>query len=70
MKGHQGTLQVSTAICNGSWNAIYAKSDSEYNKIVSEMIQSADGYGYDKCLDWSKKEADRRHKLEQEVENK
>lgn len=62
--------QVSTAICNGTWNAIYAKSDSEFDKIVSDMIKSVDGYGYDKCLDWSKKEADRRHKLELEVADK
>ena len=59
--------QISTAICNGSWNAIYAKNDSEYNKIVADMIKSADGYGYDKCKEWSQKEADKRHKLELEV---
>ncbi len=59
--------QVSDALRTGSWNAIYAKSDSEFDSIVSEMIKTVNGYGYDQCLEWSQKEAQTRHALEQEV---
>lgn len=56
--------QVTTCIKNESWKAIYAKTDKEFDKIVSEMTKDADKYGYDACLDWSLNEASIRKGLE------
>ena len=39
--------QVCDAIKNGSWNAIYAKDDAEYEKIVSKMLSDVKAYGWD-----------------------
>lgn len=57
--------QVSTAITTGSWKAMYAESDEEYDKIVDEMIKDANGYGYQECLDWCLDEAEIRYAREQ-----
>lgn len=59
--------QVTTCIKNESWNALYAKTDKEFNKIVDKMISEAKKYGYDKCKDWSVNEAKRRKSLEDEL---
>jgi multiple sugar transport system substrate-binding protein/putative aldouronate transport system substrate-binding protein len=48
----QKYVQVSTAIKNGSWRAIYANTDAEYNRIVADMIAQARSFGYDECLAW------------------
>lgn len=56
--------QVTTCIKENSWKAIYAKTDKAYDKIVSDMIKSAEKYGYQKCLEWSRNEAATRHALE------
>lgn len=61
--------QVTNAIVKGSWNAMYADSDAEYNKIVANTIKSANSYGYDECLKWSQKEADKKTKLISELKN-
>lgn len=39
--------QVCEAIRNGSWNAIYAKTDADYDKIVAKMIEDCKSYGWD-----------------------
>ncbi|MBR1741759.1 MAG: hypothetical protein IJ733_07780 [Lachnospiraceae bacterium] len=62
--------QVTTKIKNGSWKAIYAKSDKEFDKIVKDMISDTKKYGYDKCLAWAKEQAAERHKLEQATSQK
>jgi multiple sugar transport system substrate-binding protein/putative aldouronate transport system substrate-binding protein len=49
--------QVKQAIRSGSWKAIYAKSDSEYDFVVSQMIQNAKAYGYDQCVQWCQEQA-------------
>lgn len=59
--------QVTNCIVNYSWNAIYAKDDAEFNKIVDEMITNAYAYGYQTVLDWSLAEAEKRHVLEEET---
>jgi multiple sugar transport system substrate-binding protein/putative aldouronate transport system substrate-binding protein len=48
----QKYVQVSAVIKNGSWRAIYAGSDEEFNRIVQEMITQARSFGYDECLAW------------------
>ncbi|MCR5201877.1 MAG: hypothetical protein K6D02_02110 [Lachnospiraceae bacterium] len=55
--------QTTNAIVKGTWNALYSKTDAEYNKYVSSMIKSAKSYGYDACLKWSQGEADKKTAL-------
>lgn len=62
--------QVTDCIVKGSWNAIYASSDEEFEKIVSKMISDANEYGYAECLEWNENEAAIRHALEEEVRAK
>ena len=52
----QKYVQVSNAIKNGSWKAIYAKNDAEFNRIVQEMITQAKAFGYDECVEWDKEQ--------------
>jgi ABC-type glycerol-3-phosphate transport system substrate-binding protein len=52
--------QVSSAIRDGSWRAIYAQNDGEFDRIVAEMIAQAKGLGYDECLAWDIAEARKR----------
>ncbi|MCC8047421.1 MAG: hypothetical protein LIP12_18365 [Clostridiales bacterium] len=59
--------QVTTCITEGSWNAIYAESDEEYNSIVSQMIVQARSYGYADCVEWSQNEAAIRKAAEDET---
>ncbi|RDU23810.1 type 2 periplasmic-binding domain-containing protein [Anaerosacchariphilus polymeriproducens] len=49
--------QVTKCIKDGSWQAIYAKSDEEFNRIVEKMKTEAASYGYQQCIDWCKREA-------------
>lgn len=56
--------QVTDEIKNGSWKAIYAKTDAQYNKIVSDMVKKCNEYGYEDCVSWSTNEAARRKSLE------
>ena len=49
--------QVCDAIKNGSWNAIYAKTDAEYDKIVKKMISDVKAYGWDELNEFFVAEA-------------
>jgi multiple sugar transport system substrate-binding protein/putative aldouronate transport system substrate-binding protein len=49
--------QVKECITTGSWSAIYAKTDAEFDAIVAKMISDAKGYGYDECIEWCRNEA-------------
>lgn len=60
---------VTDVITTYSWKAIYAKNDAEYDKIVAEMIQKANDYGYDTCVEWSREQSAIRKGLEDEVRN-
>ncbi|GHV39469.1 hypothetical protein FACS189490_03130 [Clostridia bacterium] len=59
--------QVTTAVKNGTWKAIYATSDAEFDQLVAQMITDAKAYGYDECIEWAKPEAARRAQLENEA---
>lgn len=62
--------QVTKCITTYSWQAIYAKSDEEYDKIVAEMIQKCNEYDPNgECRAYSESEAAIRHGLEEEVRN-
>ena len=52
-----------------SWNAIYAKDDATFNKIVDKMIKSAKGHGYEECKKWSQEQAAIRYQKEQALSN-
>lgn len=58
--------QVKTCIQNGSWQAIYAKDDSEFESIVAKMRTDADSYGYQECIEWCENEAALRKAAEYE----
>ncbi len=56
--------QVTECIIAGSWEAIYAQSEEEFDRIVSEMTAEARKRGYEECIAWCNYEAKRRDKLE------
>ena len=58
--------QVTKAIREGSWKAIYAKSDKEFDQLVTKMRTAADGYGYAECVDWCKTDAAARYEEQAE----
>lgn len=62
--------QVADEIKAGSWKAMYAETDAEYDKIVNEMIKNANQYGYEKCLEWAEGQAADRHTQELAVRGK
>ena len=49
--------QVKTAVVNGTWNAMYAKSDEEFESIVAKVRKDCDAYGYAECIDWCREQA-------------
>lgn len=59
--------QVAEALKTGSWRAIYAKSDEEFDQIVKETRQKMYDYGYQECIDYQENEAVIRKALEDEV---
>ena len=60
--------QVTQAIKQYSWRAIYAKNDGEFNYHVQQMIKVCNDYGYDQVREWSRQQAATRYKL-QKAEN-
>lgn len=61
--------QVATCIKNGSWEAIYAKDDETFDKIVNNMIAQANEYGYDQCIEFQQNEAKLRAAAEKDAMN-
>lgn len=61
--------QVTEAIKNYSWQAIYAESDDAFDKIFSDMTDACNDYGYEECAAWVETEAVRRAGLEQAAKN-
>lgn len=63
--------QVTQAIVDGTWKAIEANSDAEFEKAVDEMIKTANSYdngnGYQKCVEWSVKEAETKKACEDAI---
>jgi len=58
--------QVAETIKTYSWKAIYAKNDDEFESIVEEMIQKANDYGYQQCVEFQQEQARIRTSLENE----
>ena len=60
--------QVAECLVNYTWQAIYATSDDEYNRIVNEMITKCNEYDPEGlCLAWCEEEAKIRCALEDQV---
>ena len=63
--------QVTQAIVDGTWLAIEANSDAEFEKAVNTMIANANSYdngdGYNKCVEWSVGQAKERKAREDAV---
>jgi len=59
--------QVTMAIKQGSWRAIYAGSDAEFDVHVERMINDAKAFGYDQCVEWILPEVDRRRAAENDA---
>ena len=57
--------QVTDCIKMGSWDAIYADSETEFDKIVDEMYREAVEKGYDECVQWCVEEAAKRKAAEE-----
>lgn len=58
---------VTDLIVTYSWRAIYAKDDAEYDQIVAEMIEQANAYGYQDCLQLSIEQSAIRYECEQQL---
>lgn len=56
---------VTEYIRNGSWDAIYADSDEQFDSIVKDMQTKAYAAGYEDCVEWCVKEAAVRKSLEE-----
>lgn len=62
--------QVKQIIVNGSWKAIYAKSDAEFDSIVKDMTNQAYAHGYEDCVKYQQHEAEIRKSLDDKVRSK
>ncbi len=60
---------VTKAIVNNSWLAIYAKADGEFNMHIANMKRQCNAYGYAECIEWSKGEAAVKWQLAQDQLN-
>lgn len=59
--------QVTKAIKEGSWKAMYASDDDSFASQVSDMQSACNGYGYDECVSWCNDECQRRYSLQQQA---
>ncbi len=56
--------QVGTAIKQYTYQAMYAKTDAEFDALVAEMKDRCNEYGYDQCIEWAKNEAARLYQMQ------
>ena len=57
--------QVTDCIVSGTWNCLYAKTDEEFDTLLQKMIDDANAYGYEQCIEWCLNEAAIRNALEE-----
>jgi len=62
--------QVIRCIKEGSWRAIYANSDAEFDEIVKQMIIDAYDYGYEQCVEYILDEVEARRDAERRALNR
>lgn len=56
--------KVSTILVKESWNAIFAKDDTEFEKIITDLQSAAKDAGYNDCLSYTAKNASLRYTAE------
>jgi len=59
--------QVTRCIREGTWRAIYASNDAEFDQIVRQMIIDAYDYGYEQCVEWILEEVELRRAAERKA---
>lgn len=59
--------QVAECIERGSWQAVCAESEEEFQQVIDSMQAEVYELGYEKCMTWCEYEAMRRRKLEEEL---
>ncbi|MCM1164470.1 MAG: hypothetical protein NC299_08670 [Lachnospiraceae bacterium] len=59
--------QVKDCVKTGSWNAIFAKDDAEFDSIVAKMKSDAEAYGYAQCVEFQTNEGKLRAAAVQEA---
>ena len=57
--------RVTEIIRNGSWDAVYAETEREFEQILKKMYKQAQEAGYADCILWCEQEAQRRRSLEE-----
>lgn len=57
--------RVEEIIKEGSWDAVYAKDDEEFARIISEMAEDAKKAGYEQCIEVYQKDAESRYAAEE-----
>lgn len=57
--------KVTEMIRNGSWDAVFADTDEEFEHVLENMRRQAQDEGYADCIAWCEKEAQRRRNLEE-----
>ena len=60
--------QLKTAVVNACWQAVFSKSDDEFNSIWSKMQKEVDGLGYKKVYDVDMKNTKDMFKARQAIE--
>lgn len=59
--------QVKDVIKEYSWRSIFAESDEEFNSLIEEMQNTANGLGYEKVYEFDKQCADEQNAAREEV---
>ena len=59
--------KVSDCIVSGSWEAVYAESEEECERLILKMQTEAEELGYEQCMEWCRQEAQKRYELEEAV---
>jgi multiple sugar transport system substrate-binding protein/putative aldouronate transport system substrate-binding protein len=52
--------QVAECVKSYTWQMIYAKTDAEYDSLLTEFRAKAKEYGYDTCVEWCIGQAEKR----------
>lgn len=61
--------QVATSVRSGSWKAIFAETDEEFDSIVENMKKETMQYGYEECIEFTQGQAEIRKEKEIEAMN-
>ncbi len=60
--------QIADTIVTLSWQAIYAKSDAEFNSLINQMRARVNMLGWNSCVEWCNQEAAAKWQLTQDAQ--